>query len=311
MFSVIIPAYNAADKIVRTLQSVFSQTLLPTEVIVVNDGSKDNTSEVVKEQFPNVVLLNQKNQGPSAARNAGIDHANCEWVAFIDADDVWDEGHLNNLKNAIEAVPDADWACTAWSCITVKGKIIRNSYTLSGDVIYGATSSLLMFVKGFVHTSAVCIKKNLFRQVGNFDVQISHGEDRLLWSKIALTSPEMAYCSRISASYELAEGSLTNTNRDPKVGVEEAEYVLQRVEQYAESIVVERERLNSLVDFWCQVIISRTLLTADLAYLSAKKHFIAKINYRKRPVFYLLSLMINYPSILRFFKLLFQKAGLI
>ena len=85
--SVVIPAYNASAFLPRCLESVFAQTLKPDEVIVVDDGSTDNTGSVAAELGAKVVL--QENSGPSAARNTGIQNAAGEWIALLDADDLW------------------------------------------------------------------------------------------------------------------------------------------------------------------------------------------------------------------------------
>ena len=86
---VIIPAYNASQYIDQAINSVVMQTVPITEIIVVDDGSTDNTSEIVKTVAPNVILVKQSNSGPSAARNRGLDLAQGDVVAFLDADDLW------------------------------------------------------------------------------------------------------------------------------------------------------------------------------------------------------------------------------
>ena len=87
--SVIIPTWNRAERLVNALQSVFSQSLLATEVIVVDDGSTDDTREIVRNQFPDVRYLFQQNKGVSSARNTGIKAASGDWIALLDSDDHW------------------------------------------------------------------------------------------------------------------------------------------------------------------------------------------------------------------------------
>ncbi|MDQ7045188.1 MAG: glycosyltransferase family A protein, partial [Sulfurimonas sp.] len=96
--SVVIPTYNRYDFLKRALASVYTQTHLPDEVIVIDDGSTDKTSEIQKD-FPQIIYIYQKNAGVSSARNLGIKNAKYEWIAFLDSDDTWDE---DKLKKQIE-----------------------------------------------------------------------------------------------------------------------------------------------------------------------------------------------------------------
>lgn len=91
--SVITPAYNAEAYIGAAIVSVLQQTLTPTEIIVVDDGSIDKTADVIK-QFDHIIYMRQENKGPAAARNAGIKMAQGDWIAFLDADDLWDKNKL-------------------------------------------------------------------------------------------------------------------------------------------------------------------------------------------------------------------------
>jgi glycosyltransferase involved in cell wall biosynthesis len=99
--STVIPAYNSAHTIHETLTSILSQTRRSDEVIVVDDGSTDNTEQIVK-RFEGVTYLRQLNSGVSAARNAGVAVATGDWVAFCDADDVWHPDKLNIVEQCIE-----------------------------------------------------------------------------------------------------------------------------------------------------------------------------------------------------------------
>ena len=87
--SAIIPSYNRISTIGRALESVLKQTYGVSEIILVNDGSTDKTEEWVAVNFPDVTVIHQENQGVSAARNIGIQHATTDWIAFLDSDDVW------------------------------------------------------------------------------------------------------------------------------------------------------------------------------------------------------------------------------
>ena len=111
--SVIIPAYNAADFIVDALQSILTQTVQPIEVVVVNDGSRDGTSELTRQWAAErqldfkLIVVDQENKGLPASRNVGIGQSSGNWIALLDADDIWESTHLEELISALKSVPDA------------------------------------------------------------------------------------------------------------------------------------------------------------------------------------------------------------
>ncbi len=98
--SVVIPLFNGASFIERALISVETQIVSPSEVIVVDDGSTDGGGDLVERKFPHVAVLRQSNQGEGPARNAGIRQASSDWVAFLDADDIWGHNHLEMMAKA-------------------------------------------------------------------------------------------------------------------------------------------------------------------------------------------------------------------
>ncbi len=104
--SVVVPSHNSCATILRSLQSVYAQTVPAHEIVVVDDGSSDGTAEQVMEKHPDARVLHQPQSGPGPARNNGALHARGEWVAFLDADDVWLPDHLERLSDATRAFPD-------------------------------------------------------------------------------------------------------------------------------------------------------------------------------------------------------------
>ena len=103
--SVIIPTYNRFVALQNALASVYAQTLPPSEVIVVDDGSTDGTAEMVRREYPDVKLLIQNNQGVSAARNTAIQVAEGDWIALLDSDDEWLPKKLETQMAALEKAP--------------------------------------------------------------------------------------------------------------------------------------------------------------------------------------------------------------
>lgn len=110
--SVVIPVYNGGRYLTETLQSVRHQTLQPEEIIVVDDGSTDDTPEILSAQ-PDIRVLRQENRGAGAARNRGIQCARGELIAFIDADDIWLPRKLETQARELEAHPEVDYVLCA------------------------------------------------------------------------------------------------------------------------------------------------------------------------------------------------------
>ena len=105
-FSIVIPLYNKESYIEKTLKSVLNQTFTHYEIIVINDGSTDDSEATVLEfNDKRIQLYNQKNQGAAVARNLGIEKAKYNYIAFLDADDLWMENHLETLKTLIQDFP--------------------------------------------------------------------------------------------------------------------------------------------------------------------------------------------------------------
>jgi glycosyltransferase involved in cell wall biosynthesis len=112
--SVIIPCFNAEQYIVAAVHSVLAQNWPNLEIVVVDDGSSDHSAELVRNTFPEVRLIQQTNQGVAAARNNGLTQAQGDWIAFLDADDIWLPGKLQAQYHQLISVPDARMSYTAW-----------------------------------------------------------------------------------------------------------------------------------------------------------------------------------------------------
>ncbi|RAV30993.1 glycosyltransferase family 2 protein [Sinomicrobium soli] len=181
MFSVIIPLYNKELSVKNTVQSVLMQALKDFEIIIVNDGSTDNSVEVVKWfSDPRIRLINQDNQGVSAARNKGIEEANYEWIVFLDGDDIWHKNHLTILKDMIEQYPSDKVFCTSY---IKSGENISENLDTSIVVIENYFKEVMQHVD-FFWTSVVCVHSSVFEKVGGFVVGICRGEDLELWARI-------------------------------------------------------------------------------------------------------------------------------
>jgi glycosyltransferase involved in cell wall biosynthesis len=188
--SVIIPLYNKVNSIANCLNSVFQQSYKPFEIIVVNDGSIDGSAQIVSGMKNSLVkLINQPNMGVSSARNRGILEANGDWIAFLDADDIWLPDYLSTISYLFEQYPEANVLATSYYLQDHNGirkNIILNKIDFSGS--YGILNNYFE-VASCSHppicSSAVVIKRSLLDFVGGFPSDIMAGEDLITWAKLA------------------------------------------------------------------------------------------------------------------------------
>lgn len=187
--SVIIPTYNRSKLLANAIDSVLDQTFDDLEIIVVDDGSTDETSEVVKGYGDkvNYKYLENKGMGGSYARNRGIEAASGEYIAFLDSDDFWLPEKLEKQMALLIERPDLSWAyCDSEAIDGSSGQLIYRHgavhNTPSGDVLEQ------LFIKNFLHTSTLIVKRNVFEQVGNFWAT-PKATDRDMWLRIAAEYP--------------------------------------------------------------------------------------------------------------------------
>ena len=193
--SVVIPLYNKGPHIARALNSVLAQTFQDVEVIVVDDGSTDDGAAVVRGfDDPRIRLIQQENQGVSAARNRGIEAARAELVAFLDADDEWMAGHLEVLLRLQGRYPEAGAYGTAY-LVKEKGSKARVA-SFSDDVPREPWEGLLpSYFKAAalgaqpISASTVAIPRGILKEMGGFHTTAWYGEDTDLWGRIALKYP--------------------------------------------------------------------------------------------------------------------------
>jgi glycosyltransferase involved in cell wall biosynthesis len=180
--SVIVPTYNRASWLEETLRSVVSQTFKDFELIVIDDGSIDNTSQIM-QSFPDAQYFNmEKNSGVSRARNLGLDHAKGEFICFLDSDDLWDERKLEVQLHWMENNIDSQVCYTneIWIRNGVRVNPMNKHRKYTGDIFRYCLALCI------VSPSSVMLRKELFDKVGNFDESLPACEDYDLWLRIAV-----------------------------------------------------------------------------------------------------------------------------
>lgn len=284
-FSVIIPLYNKAPYIRKALESVFAQTYTDYELIVVDDGSTDESASIVEtmlceamrlqgykarqedgkaeDALPNRLIaqspnrfLKQKNAGVSAARNSGVAQASGEYIAFLDADDWWEPIYLERMAQLIEDYPKAGlYACNYVYYKPGKTHVALNIPTgyINYPKAYYESEAMPVW------TGATIIARAVFDEIGGFPLGIKLGEDFLLWAKTAMHYP-VAFLNEPLAWY----------NNDVPVNLRATRnlhhpnnHMLFRMDSIASSLsplasnlksdwqaLLDKLRVNGLLEYW-------------------------------------------------------------
>ena len=178
--SVVIPTYNRVTFLKDAIDSVLAQTFLDFELIVVDDGSTDETPKLLSSYNNKVRVITQTNQGPSAARNRGIETAKGEWIAFLDSDDVWKPDKLKKQVQFITDNPDTK-ICQTEEVWIRSGKRVnpKKKHEMHSGWIYEKCLPLCI-----VSPSSVMIHQDVFEKAGLFDETMLACEDYDLWLRV-------------------------------------------------------------------------------------------------------------------------------
>ena len=194
MFSIIIPLYNKAAYIQKAIMSILSQTFREFEIIIVNDGSTDNSLEVVRNCPLSTVdcqLIDQPNKGVSTTRNNAVKLAKYEYIAFLDADDWWSPTYLEEMKKLITDFPEAGIYSSGYYIMKMNVKTVASigveSGFRSGYINYFQVYANKLAMP--VWTGATIIKKSVFDSVHGFKPDLKLGEDFDLWVRVILKYP--------------------------------------------------------------------------------------------------------------------------
>jgi glycosyltransferase involved in cell wall biosynthesis len=181
--SVIIPTHNRAHTLARALDSVLAQTQPASEIIVVDDGSTDDTAQLLRKHYPSVRYLQQQNQGVSTARNAGIRTASSAWIALLDSDDAW---LAHKLATQCQVLPSNTPLIHSDELWIRKGVRVnpKKKHGKRGGWIYQHCLPLCA-----ISPSAVLLRRDLFDTVGFFDESLPACEDYDFWLRVCARYP--------------------------------------------------------------------------------------------------------------------------
>ena len=260
-FSVIMPLYNKGAYVEKAIRSVLEQTYPHYELIVVNDGSSDDSAVIAEELLKDVTnarLINQDNAGVAVARNNGVAQAKGDYVCFLDADDWWDVSFLQEMQQFIKDYPEAGiWGTNYWYVKKGKTHIAVPCETgyINYPKLYAETSAMPLT------SISVCIEKKLFDELGGFPLGIKLGEDFLLWTKIALHH-KVAFLNKAVAYYNNDIPASLRATRNLHAPEFHMLFKMQYLESEVEtenSVIENKEdwkqlldklRVNGLLEYW-------------------------------------------------------------
>ncbi|MFH0926943.1 MAG: glycosyltransferase family 2 protein [bacterium] len=281
LVSVIIPAYNCENYLCRSLESGLNQTYRDIEIIVIDDGSRDNTKGLVQyyiNMSSKIRYIYQRNKGPAAARNRGIEIARGEYFAFLDADDWWDKEKLDKTIGFINGY-NFDWVCTAMTKMTRDGRRVTKRIPGDSWAINLATKELNLLKNGLFFFSSIAIniqtivaRRSCFEKVGLFDETFFIGEDTDIWLRFEENNLRGGYLDECLTTYGYNEKGLTRDHK--RDGLQENARVAKK---HAMILGLSNDVIRrSYSDFLWRV--------ADIYY--ANKRYIRSIKYIIQSLFY-------------------------
>ncbi|MAN51397.1 MULTISPECIES: glycosyltransferase family 2 protein [unclassified Marinimicrobium] len=223
--TVIIPAYNAENYIEESINSILSQSFQDFEIVVVNDGSTDRTSNVVRSiDDSRIQLIEQSNSGgPSKPRNVGIAASNGEYIFMFDSDDLMHREKIELSISALNSVPSGDLLFTNFRSIDEKGEVLKGNFLKDGydsfwslinsrsnvSLIENAEIFPSLIRANFIGTSSVVIRRSALGPEDRFNERLRNSDDRLFWIHFA-RHHNFIFLNEILHSYRIQPNSISN-----------------------------------------------------------------------------------------------------
>ncbi len=219
-FSVVIPLYNKEEFIKNSLNSVLTQTFQDFEIIIIDDCSTDRSLSIVK-QFTDKrikVIEHSKNKGLSASRNTGIKTANAEYIAFIDADDLWKPGFLEKIEFLIKSYPQASLFATKYDVLLKNNKTLEHQFQINGFTNHGIVPNFFEnnLNQSIFYPSCLCVHKKVFESIGLYNESINYSED-VDFNIRSQANFKFAYSDEALVTYlRVSENQITQSGLDGK-----------------------------------------------------------------------------------------------
>jgi len=271
--SVVIPAYNCASYIANAIDSVLSQRGCSIEVLVIDDGSRDGTRDVVSSYGTKVHYLHQENQGAAAARNKGLQLATGNYIAFLDSDDTWYPDKLAVQINILDYHPEYIATFSNFHIVDQKGEIthsngiqqdyaifkvenesLRGLFDKEIDGIYYGNLFPSLFLGNFINTSSILVRREVLLRAGYFDTTLVTQEDYDYWLRLAQAG-QMAYIDQPLLTRSRIPGQLTGKGQNLQISLDVVTVIERYAKQAAQFLgsAITRKRLE---DKYCSLAIN-------------------------------------------------------
>ena len=277
--SVIVAAYNASRTVGETIRSVLAQTRQDFEIVVIDDGSTDDTASILAHWTtdPRIRLHRQENAGPAAARNAGIALARGDYVSMLDSDDLWLPCYLERMVQALQESPESGFAYTdAWALEQASGRI-RRATAMSRQHPPERTLPATAFLEALIQRNfifnAVTVRRGVLERVGGYDPKIPQAEDYELWLRCCAAGYSGVRVPGPLAIYRVHDGSLSQDELGLLTGLRDAYRAVIDRHPAPEGVkAIARERLHT-VEIRLEALQRRSPLAR--AYLRPRRMLIA------------------------------------
>lgn len=297
MISVIIPLYNKEKSIASTLESVLAQTYTDYEIIVVDDGSTDNSLKVVQELISRLKIedwrlkiVSKANGGVCSARNRGIQEAHGEYVALLDGDDILDKEYLAEQVKMIQDFPEAAmWGINFAE--TNNGKLVRKLETKLPEGYRGYVDHYFEMpgrISDLFCSSSVVIRREVFDKVGMFDERIRYAEDSDMWFRIIATY-RVAFYDRYMVYYRFEAENRAQNNARPL-----SQFLPYYVDKYQTPLYKQNQVFYRWVNHWSAIHIKRYYFSENVRNREDACVAAEKLDYSVIPLKYRLFYKLPY-----------------
>ncbi|EIF6290040.1 glycosyltransferase [Clostridium perfringens] len=244
LVSIIIPTYNRADRILKTLKSAINQSYKNIEIIIIDDNSDDNTEQIVKKYLNDKVhyYKNKVNLGGAKSRNVGVKKSNGDIIAFLDSDDEWLENKIQLQIEKFLKNKDVGMVYTKYLLIN---EITGEKIKFDCEKVFEKDFHSLLCQNYIGTTSSICIKKDIFEQIGGFDENLPSCQDWDLYIRIAQVC-KIEKVEDICLNYYFHNNSITGNSKNTIIG---HNIIIKKINSILEKNKLEEEKIIKSYNF--------------------------------------------------------------